>query len=302
MHEHPYLWTQLCARDCGCREIYDGDGGVADRGGAPGKCGIVLIPIIRLGRCFPDIVRGHTDVNGSITSMSSAVRSMFPESRPVYAGCCIWQVLFCRALQLCSVKLFAVLMSASLSRRPSVWFRSRYITCAPVTSSLCGCTSRILRSEMAYHLGLAAPQTYEAGDGPSSRLCSIGIANGFRQSPTAWMVYARPRVSRADKRIVFPNWVDPEVIQPLESDFRTYSRGLICPITQFVVLFSGTIARKHDIDVLIAAAKKCADDRDIHFVICGEGAGRSRVEPEDRRIVQCDPDTPPAVRTSQQPA
>ena len=133
-------------------------------------------------------------------------------------------------------------------------------------------------TEMAYHLGLLPHRRMKRVMDRFEALLYRHCERVSTISDGMDGVCAAKGVS-ADKRIVFPNWVDPEVIQPLERTPDILARFNL-PDKEFVVLFSGTIARKHDIDVLIAAAKKCADDRDIHFVICGEGAGRSRVEPE----------------------
>lgn len=81
-----------------------------------------------------------------------------------------------------------------------------------------------------------------------------------------------------EKRAVFPNWVDPGIIHPVERTTDMIARFNM-PENAFIVLFSGTIACKHDIDVLFAAAKECAADPDIRFVICGEGTGKARIAP-----------------------
>ena len=45
-----------------------------------------------------------------------------------------------------------------------------------------------------------------------------------------------------------------------------------------VALYSGNIANKQGLDVVIAAARRMADREDIAFVICGEGPNRKKLE------------------------
>ena len=47
---------------------------------------------------------------------------------------------------------------------------------------------------------------------------------------------------------------------------------------RFVALYSGNIANKQGLDVVIEAARALSDRSDIHFVICGEGPNRNRLE------------------------
>lgn len=78
------------------------------------------------------------------------------------------------------------------------------------------------------------------------------------------------------QRVVeFRNWADLDSIKPLigESAFRT-KWGIKTP---YVVLYSGNIANKQGIDIVIEAAKRLCHREDITFVICGNGPNRQNL-------------------------
>jgi len=73
--------------------------------------------------------------------------------------------------------------------------------------------------------------------------------------------------------LLFPNWVDTDVIFPLEqpSPFRA---ELGIPPNDVVALYSGTMARKQGLEVLAEAARRLARRENLRFVFCGEGPGK----------------------------
>ena len=93
---------------------------------------------------------------------------------------------------------------------------------------------------------------------------------------------SRPMAAKArqkgvsEKQLVFfPDWVDTNVIFPMNSPGR-FRRELSIPDDRAVALFSGTLGAKQGIETIVAAAKRLhesgdARDRRIAFVICGEG-------------------------------
>jgi colanic acid biosynthesis glycosyl transferase WcaI len=75
---------------------------------------------------------------------------------------------------------------------------------------------------------------------------------------------------------LFPNWADLEQICPSNS-FNTLRReiGLENTIT---ILYSGNIAEKQGIEIILEAAKITKQNNRIRFIIAGEGAARIRLQ------------------------
>lgn len=79
------------------------------------------------------------------------------------------------------------------------------------------------------------------------------------------------------KCVYFPNWVDTEVIYPLQGSNPLREELEIFPDT-VVALYSGTMGEKQGLEVLIAAANYLAADHlKILFVLCGEGPAKDRL-------------------------
>ena len=81
----------------------------------------------------------------------------------------------------------------------------------------------------------------------------------------------------ANKCVYFPNWVDTNRIYPLaESNPLPAQLGLM-PDT-FVALYSGSMASKQGLEILLQAAQLVqADQPQILFVLCGQGAAKHRL-------------------------
>ncbi|PAY17884.1 colanic acid biosynthesis glycosyltransferase WcaI [Rhodopirellula sp. SM50] len=76
----------------------------------------------------------------------------------------------------------------------------------------------------------------------------------------------------AEERVVsFPNWVDCEVMKPIDADADLRARFDIPP-DRCVALYAGNIGAKQGLEIVIEAARRSADRDDLHFVICGRGA------------------------------
>lgn len=73
----------------------------------------------------------------------------------------------------------------------------------------------------------------------------------------------------------FRNWSDIENIYPLENSSYRTEWGIK---TQHVALYSGSIAQKQGIDMLIDVAKSLSARKDITFIICGNGPNRAMLE------------------------
>ncbi|HYD23645.1 MAG TPA: WcaI family glycosyltransferase [Croceibacterium sp.] len=72
------------------------------------------------------------------------------------------------------------------------------------------------------------------------------------------------------------NWSDPG-FDFARADARTYRREWRLG-ERHVALYSGNIANKQGLEIVIAAARMLAARDDIAFVICGEGPNRARLE------------------------
>ncbi len=85
--------------------------------------------------------------------------------------------------------------------------------------------------------------------------------------------------------VLFPNWVDVETVRPLEwceDCIRRIRRELLPKVAEIehkiIFLYSGNMGEKQGIGVLAPLAAGFAGDDRIHFVFCGDGAFRSRLE------------------------
>jgi colanic acid biosynthesis glycosyl transferase WcaI len=81
----------------------------------------------------------------------------------------------------------------------------------------------------------------------------------------------------APERIVaFRNWADLDAISPLErASLYRAEWGIETP---HVALYSGNIANKQGIEIVVEAARLLQHRKDLTFVVCGEGPNRGRLE------------------------
>jgi len=78
------------------------------------------------------------------------------------------------------------------------------------------------------------------------------------------------------KCMLFPNWVDTEIIFPSsKNNFFRKEWGVNVDTT--VVLYSGNMGEKQGLELLIETAKKLLDCDNILFVLCGDGATQKRL-------------------------
>lgn len=86
-----------------------------------------------------------------------------------------------------------------------------------------------------------------------------------------------------ERSLLFPNWVDTQVIAPLAGPSPLHAE-LGIPPEQPVVLYAGNLGRKHGLEAvlgaarLVAGAQPLAGQSELLFVICGEGAARPDLE------------------------
>lgn len=79
-----------------------------------------------------------------------------------------------------------------------------------------------------------------------------------------------------EKRFLFPNWVDKDSVYPLphKSPMR---KELGIPDDKTVLLYSGNMGEKQGLEILLDAAEALANNKDILFILCGDGAVRKRL-------------------------
>jgi len=80
----------------------------------------------------------------------------------------------------------------------------------------------------------------------------------------------------AAKGVYFPNWVDTQTIYPMKARHSLREELGIAPDT-FVALYSGSMAEKQGLEMLLDVAQLVAARKDILFVLSGEGAAKKRL-------------------------
>ena len=83
---------------------------------------------------------------------------------------------------------------------------------------------------------------------------------------------------KPDQIVLFPNWVDVDLVKPQPDDAPNYFRRELDLEGKIVFLYSGNMGNKQGLELLPMMANLLQDLDDVHFVLCGEGAFRSRIE------------------------
>lgn len=80
-----------------------------------------------------------------------------------------------------------------------------------------------------------------------------------------------------ERAVLFPNWVDIDVIHPQPTANNSFRRELGLE-DKIVLLYSGNMGNKQGLEVLAPLAEFFQSDSRIHLVFCGDGAFRPRLE------------------------
>jgi colanic acid biosynthesis glycosyl transferase WcaI len=95
-----------------------------------------------------------------------------------------------------------------------------------------------------------------------------GVSRGMLQKIAAKKLN-RPRLA------FFPDWVDTDrLIQTDDAVTQRMRRSLGLPDGKIVVGYSGNLARKQGIELLVEMAERLARRTDIQFLICGDGPAK----------------------------
>ncbi len=131
--------------------------------------------------------------------------------------------------------------------------------------------------DAAFDLGLLPAK------GPIHAL-ALWLERSFTDAFTRVSSISRKMVERsiakgvpAERAVLFPNWVDISEVYPQEgtaNNFRT-ELGLEGKV---LLLYSGNMGNKQGLEVLGPLAQSFVDDSRVHFLFCGDGAFRPRLE------------------------
>jgi colanic acid biosynthesis glycosyl transferase WcaI len=174
------------------------------------------------------------------------------------------------------------LTSAPLVLRQALWRPDVVVTVAPaifcapagwLTARLCGASAWL-------HV-----QDFEIDVGFRLGLVKGGLLRRSIFAAERWLLNRFDRVSTISRRmldgaaskgvpesrlILFPNWVDTNVVRPHGAASR-FRAELAIPEDAVVALYSGTLGAKHGLHLIPEAARRLAQRSDIIFVICGDG-------------------------------
>ncbi|MBI4634946.1 MAG: glycosyltransferase family 4 protein [Candidatus Rokubacteria bacterium] len=82
---------------------------------------------------------------------------------------------------------------------------------------------------------------------------------------------------------VIPNWVDTDAIRP-GSRINDLRAGLGLRPEHFVVSFAGVIGYSQDLDTVLDCAQRLRAERDVVFLIVGDGVEKARLEEKARAL------------------
>lgn len=77
--------------------------------------------------------------------------------------------------------------------------------------------------------------------------------------------------------VMFPNWVDTQAIVPIDGSSPMRAE-LGISADSIVALYSGNMGEKQGLEIVLDAAQKLAEDQNILFILCGDGAARNRLQ------------------------
>lgn len=175
-------------------------------------------------------------------------------------------------------------LSRARSMKPDIVFTvAPSLIAAPVArlaAAICGARTWLhiqdFEVEAAFATGLVD------GKGRAARLARWfegAVLGGFDKVSTISPAMCRKCVDKgvaADRVVEFRNWADVDAIRPLAAPSPYRAEWDIR--TPHVALYSGNIANKQGIEIVVEAARRLKPRGDITFVVCGEGPNRANLE------------------------
>lgn len=143
--------------------------------------------------------------------------------------------------------------------------------------------ARVCRAKSWLHVqDFEVDAAFRLGDFSSARLekCAVAIERAILTRFDRFSAISRNMVRRLVAKgidscrcTIFPNWVDTNVIRPLAvaNPFRQ-ELGISDDIS--VALYSGSMGKKHGLEILTDAAELLSHRTDLRFVFCGDGPHR----------------------------
>jgi len=151
---------------------------------------------------------------------------------------------------------------------------------ARLAAALCGAKSWLhlqdFEVEAAVATGLAPGGAIGARLGQAFERAVLGMFDRVSTISPAMCRKLRDKGVEPERVVEFRNWASLERIGAPsgESAFRDEWRIS----TPHVALYSGNIANKQGIELVVAAARRLRERGDLTFVVCGEGPNRARLE------------------------
>lgn len=182
------------------------------------------------------------------------------------------------------VSSFFPMLKAALSWKPDVVMTvAPSLIAAPVAlfaSRVSGAKSWLhvqdFEVEAAIALGLLSKKTFAA---KLARDFENGILGKFHKvSSISPQMCRKLREKGTAEEVIyqFRNWADTDAIKPLQRPSHFREKWNIS--TQHVALYSGNIANKQGISIVVDAARQLSSRDDLTFVVCGEGPNRKKLE------------------------
>ena len=83
--------------------------------------------------------------------------------------------------------------------------------------------------------------------------------------------------TEAEKVFVVPNWIDTGAIKPVSREANKLFDELNMTRDRFYIVYAGNIGYVQGIDSIIEAAKMLEKEKDIHFIIFGNGSEENKI-------------------------
>ncbi|HTV50588.1 MAG TPA: WcaI family glycosyltransferase [Steroidobacteraceae bacterium] len=182
-----------------------------------------------------------------------------------------------------AISSFPVILWQALAWRPDVIFVVEPpLGAAPgarLAAKLCGASSWLhvqdLEVDAAFELGLLRTPLLRRLTLAVERWLLRGFSHVSNISEAMGMRLEQKGVER-QRMLFFPNWVDTEMIRPMERQNALRTELAIEPRTR-VVLYSGNMGEKQGLDLILQVARRFDNEADVLFLLCGDGAVRERI-------------------------